>query len=199
MKSVVSVRLSLSPDQRSKLYQLNNHFRYACNELFPIIAQTGCWNRVGLHHLGYKLLREKFPNLGSQMVCNAIYSVSRACRQLFQDPQSKYFLQKNPNRKIPQIKFAGQCPVFFDRHTISLKNGVISLFTLDGRIRFKVDLTAEQEKRFLTQKIKEIVLLYKQEDYWLNFYFDGDSLPELVSEMPEYVFIGSDCDELMEG
>lgn len=192
MNNLVSICLQLSPDQKVKLDQLNEQFRRACNQLCPIIAQTGCWNRVGLHHLGYKLIREKFPNLGSQMASNAIYSVSRACRQLFQNPQSKYFLHKSAGAKIPQFKFAGRCPVFFDKHTVSLKNGVISLYTLDGRIRFNVDLTVDQEKRFLTQTIKEIVLLYKKEQYWLNFDFDGKSLIDLASEMPEYLFVMSD-------
>lgn len=198
MKNMVSIQLNLSADQKLRLQQLNDQFRLACNQLFLIIVQTGCWNRVGLHHLGYKLLRENFPNLGSQMACNAIYSVSRACRQLFQNPESKFFLQKNQTRNIPQIKFSRQCPVFFDKHTVSLRNGVISLYTLDGRIRFKVDLTQEQEKRFLTQTIKEIVLLFKKEEYWLNFDFDGQGLSELISDMPEYLFVEGGFEELVE-
>jgi hypothetical protein len=195
MNKKVSIYLNLSNDQKLKLHQLNDQFRLACNLLFPIISKTGCWNRVGLHHLGYKLLRENYPNLGSQMACNAIYSVSRSCRQLFQNPKSKFFLQKNFSGKLPQIKFDGRCPVFFDRHTVSLKNGVISLYTMEGRIRFKVDLTVDQQKRFMTEKIKEIVLVYKKEEYWLNFDFDGQGLPDLISDMPEYLFIGDECEE----
>jgi hypothetical protein len=198
MKNVISICLRLSSEQKLKLDQLNDQFRLACNFLFPIISQTGCWNRVGLHHLGYKLLREKFPDLGSQMTCNAIYSVSRTCRHLFQNPESKSFIPKNFSGKLPQIKFGGSCPVFFDKHTVSLKNGVISLYTMDGRIRFKVDLTEDKQKRFMTEKIKEIVLLFKKDDYWLNFDFEGEGLPDLVSEMPEYVFIGNKSDEIVQ-
>ncbi len=45
------------------------------------LHQTKVWNRVALHHLMYRNLRDQFPEMGSQMVCNAIYSVSRTCRE----------------------------------------------------------------------------------------------------------------------
>ena len=52
----------------------------------PLVQQTKVWNRVALHHLAYRQLREQFPEMGSQMVCNAIYSVSRTGRLVFQHP-----------------------------------------------------------------------------------------------------------------
>jgi hypothetical protein len=40
--------------------------------------------------MAYKPLRERFPQLGSQMACNVIYSVSRAARHVYQHPSSPY-------------------------------------------------------------------------------------------------------------
>ena len=96
--------------------------------------------------------------MGSQMVCNAIYSVSRTARLVFQHPQSPFNLARLGNKPLPVLRFADTSPVYFDRHTLSLKAGQLSMFTLDGRMRFQLALAAPDEERFHTQKLREIVL-----------------------------------------
>ncbi|MCU0922625.1 MAG: hypothetical protein MUF16_20270, partial [Burkholderiaceae bacterium] len=76
MNSALRIPLKTSPRQHEQLVQLQRAFAEVCNALAPLVQQTRCWNRVALHHMAYKRLREGFPGLGSQMVCNAIYSVS---------------------------------------------------------------------------------------------------------------------------
>src|SRR5215212_4601664 len=88
MNTEVRVRLNASAAQVAQLLSLQKAFAEVCNALAPVVQQTRCWNRVTLHHLTYRQLREKFPAMGSQMVCNAIYSVSRTSRMLFQHPAS---------------------------------------------------------------------------------------------------------------
>ena len=66
--------------------RLCSAFAEVCNALAPEVQRTRVWNRVALHHMHYRALREKFPALGSQMVCNAIYAVSRTSRMVFQMP-----------------------------------------------------------------------------------------------------------------
>ena len=74
MNSSLRIRLETTPAQHVKLLELQGAFAAVCNALAPVVQSTGCWNRVALHHLAYKAMRQQFPALGSQMICNALYS-----------------------------------------------------------------------------------------------------------------------------
>lgn len=158
MNNVLRIPLHASPEQVQRLQALQTGFAQVCNALAPLVQQTRVWNRVALHHLSYRQLREQFPGMGSQMVCNAIYSVSRTARMVFQHPQSPFNLARLGDKPLPLLRFADSCPVYFDRHTLSLKAGQLSMFTLDGRMRFQLALEPQAEERFHTQKLREIVL-----------------------------------------
>ena len=198
MNSVLRIPLNASPEQVKRLQALQTGFAQVCNALAPLVQQTRVWNRVALHHLAYRQLREKFPEMGSQMVCNAIYSVSRTCRMVFQHPQSPFHLSRLGDKPLPLLRFADSCPVYFDRHTLSLKAGQLSMFTLDGRMRFQLALGAEAEEAFQKRKLREIVLSRASGDrYTLSFVFsdseiEASSSPVSVSEeaeIPEYVMV----------
>jgi hypothetical protein len=124
--------------------------------------------------MAYKALRERFPGIGSQMVCNAIYSVSRSCRIVFQTPGSPFHLSVLGEKPLPMIRFLDTSPVFFDRHTLSLKAGQISMFTLDGRMRFQLALKPEDERAFHERKLFEITLKRSGEMFLIDFRF-GDA------------------------
>lgn len=168
------VRLNTTPEQHRRLKELQATFASACNAMAPVVQQSRCWNRVALHHLVYRWLRESYPQLGSQMVCNAIYSVCRTARLLFQDPSSPYFAGKIKGEQLPLLKFENSSPVFFDRHTLSLKNGQMSMYTLDGRIKFDVTLSASQIRSFAQHKLMELVLKSDESDQFaLKFVFEA--------------------------
>ena len=158
MNSVLRIPLNAEPEALQRLLALQQGFAKVCNALAPLVQQTRVWNRVTLHHLAYRQLREQFPEMGSQMVCNAIYSVSRTGRLVFQHPQSPFNLARLGDKPLPVLRFADTCPVYFDRHTLSLKDGQLSMFTLDGRLRFQLALSAQDEARFHTGKLSEVVL-----------------------------------------
>ena len=169
MNLVLRIPLKPSPDQHARLVALQGAFAEVCNALSPLVRQTRVWNRVALHHMAYRTMRERYPALGSQMVCNAIYSVSRASRLLFQSPSSPFNVARQPERPLPLLRFADNCPVYFDRHTLSLRDGQASLFTLDGRMRFQLALTLQQEQAFHTRKLLEVVLNRRGEQFELSF------------------------------
>lgn len=169
--STLRLLLHAQPHQHQRLVALQLAFARACNALAPVVAQTRCWNRVALHHLAYRQLRAQFPELGSQMACNAIYSVSRTARIVYQHPQSPFNLQRLGDRPLPLLQFSPRAPVYFDRHTLSLKDGVVSLFTLDGRLRFELNLPVAHEKQFREDKLRELVLLQVGGQFTLNFAF----------------------------
>lgn len=204
MDALLRIPLETTPAQAQRLQQLQQGFAQLCNALAPLVQQTRVWNRVALHHLAYRQLREAFPQMGSQMVCNAIYSVSRTCRLVFQSPSSPLHLDKLGDRPLPLLRFGANSPVYFDRHTLSIKAGQLSMFTLDGRMRFELALAPEVQQRFAQQKLREVVLQQGQASasgvpsFALVFLLvdhqqeqDGASalpLPQ-PGELPEYVMV----------
>jgi hypothetical protein len=197
MNLTLRIPLNASPDQNARLQALQAAFAKVCNALAPTVQQTKVWNRVALHHLMYHSLRQRFPELGSQMVCNAIYSVSRTSRMLFQSPQSPFNLTRLAGKPLPLLRFADTCPVYFDRHTLSVKAGQLSMYTLDGRIRFALALQPADEANFNEKKLLEIVLSRRADGIFeLSFLFSNEQEPATAepvvaasAEIPEYVMV----------
>lgn len=201
MNFSVHIPLDIQPEQRERLAALQQAVAEVCNTLAPIVRDTRCWNRVGLHHLAYRSLRERFPQVGSQMICNAIYSVSRTCRLLFLHPQSPFNITRHPDKPLPLLQFQPSLPVYFDRHTLSVKIGQLSMYTLDGRMKFQLNLTDADVQRFKENKLREIVLHQTQEGYRLSFTFTDpqagetegtDASLDESGDLPEYVLVSED-------
>jgi hypothetical protein len=201
MNSRVSVALDATPEQFERLLALQRAFAEVCNALAPLVQSSRVWNRVALHHMAYRSLRERFPALGSQMVCNAIYSVSRACRLVFQTPGSPFHVSKLADRPLPLLNFTATAPVYFDRHTLSLKPNELSMFTLDGRLRFQLAIDPSLAERFRHERLRELVLARGVgQRFVLTFHFGdhpaddaADQQPELRIEWPDYLMIKETC------
>ena len=197
MNLLLRIPLNTTPEQLARLQALQVAFARVCNALAPTVQQTRVWNRVALHHLTYRSLRVQFPEMGSQMVCTAIYSVSRTCRLVLQHPQSPFNLARLGGKPLPLLRFSDTCPVYFDRHTLSVKAGQLSMYTLDGRMRFALALKPEDEATFNEKKLREIVLSARPEGgFQLSFLFSDGQQDEPIepavdsgAEVPEYVMI----------
>ena len=195
--STLVIRLTPAPHQAKSLVALQHVFAEVCNALAPTVRDTRCWNRVTLHHLAYRALREQFPSVGSQMVCNAIYSVSRTCRVIFQSPGSPLHIQRLADRPMPLLRFLPSAPVYFDRHTLSIRHGGLSMYTLDGRMRFRVSLSPEDEERFAKARLQEIVLRGAGAQFSLSFSFGDEPAQATASQQadavwPQYVVLQQD-------
>lgn len=194
MKSPIRLALRPSAVQAQRLRQLQRRFAEACNHLAPLVRRSRCWNRVALHHMAYRLLRERFPDLGSQMACNAIYSVSRSARAVYQGRGSPFNLQRLGDRPLPLLVFLPEAPVYFDRHTLSIRDGQLSMFTLDGRLRFDLDLTPRQQERLRTGKLREIALLGGSGGFHLDFHLAAEGTEAAPrdaagDELPDYLVV----------
>jgi hypothetical protein len=197
MKTTLRVQLNASPADAAKLRELQATFAQACNVLSPLVQKTRVWNRVALHHMAYKQLRERFPQMGSQMVCNAIYSVSRHSRMIYQGAGSPFNVAQLGDKPLPLLQFEETCPVYFDRHTLSVKDGRLSMYTLDGRMHFDLDLGADNEANFREKKLREIVLRRTSaEAFELAFVFSDkdDEEPntpaaEFGMQVPDYMMV----------
>jgi len=194
------VTLNTSPEQAQRLVHLQAAFAEVCNALAPTVRDRRCWNRVTLHHLTYRDMREAFPHMGSQMVCNAIYAICRAARMLFQTPESPFHLSRLKDGQLPLLHFAPSCPVYFDRHTLSIKDGQLSMYTLDGRMKFELQISEADQARFRDQKLREIYLSQNADKrFELVFSFsegaDADAAPAALplssgrGEIPPYVTV----------
>lgn len=207
MKFRLQAFLDATPPQAEQLRRLQSEFANVCNAIAPTAHRTQCWNRVALHHMVYREMRERFPNLGSQMVCNAIYAVSRTCREVYQHPDSPFHIARVGPAGLPLVQFAPGAPVYFDWHTLSIKDGRASLYTLDGRLHFEVRLPPEDLRRLVTSKLREIALTRQDSRYVLTFQLDtkpestrrrpapqlrgkpGDPPPRDAESLPEYVHL----------
>lgn len=196
MNNFLRIALKGTPEQFARLRALQVAFAEVCNAIAPVVQNTRCWNRVALHHLVYRSMRERFPALGSQMICNAVYSVSRNARLVLQHPQSPWNVSKHSaTAPLPLLRFSQSTPVFFDRHTLSLRRRMLSMFTLDGRMRFDLSLAADDEARFHQEKLVEVVLAATASGFDLTFHFarlDPEGTLQQMSAqgvLPEYVLI----------
>lgn len=180
MEKKFSIKLNPNEIQMQRLLALQSNFIDICNAITPIVQETHTWNRVVLHHMVYHKMRNQFPNTGSQMICNAIYSVCRAARVVLQHPDSPWNFEKNPEGRLPRLHFLPQSPVFFDRHTLNIKGNRLSMYTLNGRIRFDLCLSEQEKATFNHEKLKEVLLVGGVKGYSLNFHF-GDEKNNLFS------------------
>ena len=98
MLRTVSIKLAIDNEQSTKLQQLQKTYTDVCNQLVPYVIEHRCWNRVALHKLAYHNIRMSNV-LGSQMVCNTIYSVCKAYKS------QKELGKIKAKESIPQICF----------------------------------------------------------------------------------------------
>lgn len=194
MRSPLVIPLQSTSEQAEGLHALQRLFSKACNHLAPLVRETRCWNRVALHHLAYRDLRQHFPRLGSQMACNVIYSVSRAARVVYQHPNSPWNQAVLGEEKLPLLRFMPDSPVYYDRHTLSLGKDGLSLFTLDGRMRLPLEIGPSDLDRLVHQRLREVILTRKDGAYVLSFWFVGQGKPGADFQssrlrMPDYVSV----------
>ena len=151
MKRTISIRLDTTSEQAQKLLELQEAYMAVCNHIVPSVQKNRCWNRVALHKLVYSDARKTAP-LGSQMVCNAIFSVCKAYK-------AKGIL---PIEDVPLICFRKNRSVHFDHRTYTIREESISLYTLGKRIQVKMHLGPFQREYFTKGISKEGELICKK-------------------------------------
>jgi len=174
MMRTASIKLEVTPAQSDALGALRSAYAGACNLLVPVVQEQRVWNRVALHQLAYTSLRERSP-LGSQMCCNAIYSVCQA-----------YRAQKergciSPEAAIPLIHFKDGS-VHYDKRTYTLKpDGTLSLYTLAGRITVAMR-PGRHQRRILQGGIpREAELIRRNRKWFFNLVVESIDTPARAS------------------
>ncbi len=151
----LSIPLTLDESGLKRLSALQVRFAQACRATYEVAYANSCFSRVPLHHLAYKPVREAFADLGAQLVSNAIYVVSSAA--------------KGGSDRLKPESFSHAMPVVLDRRTVSLTNGQLSIFTLEGRLRIQVRIRPELEQTIRNSTLKEALLERRDAQFFLTF------------------------------
>jgi len=74
------------------------------------------------------------------------------------------------------------------------------MYTLDGRIRFRLSISADDEARFRNEKLREIVLSGQAGVFRLSFTFALDTTDAAtpLTALPEYVVLLDSSEPLTE-
>lgn len=173
MLRTASIKLDVAPEQAAALSALRAAYADACNRLVPVVREHRLWNRVGLHQHSYTTLRESTP-LGSQMCCNAIFSVCKA-----------YKAQKELGRirigeDVPAIRF-NHASVHFDKRTYTLKGDSVSLYTLNGRIGIPMRPGDHQRRILESGQPKEAELVFRKGQWFFNLVVESSDAEPVAS------------------
>jgi IS605 OrfB family transposase len=162
VKRTIAIKLGITDLQNEPLWQLQELFTKACNHVASTAFLNKERNRVRLHHLCYRSLRQEFPDLGAQMCCNVVAKVSGALKA-----------RKEPKELI----FKKNGSIHFDKRTYSLKQAHLSLFTPKGRIQVPLEISAFH-KPFLEFGLpKEAELVRKGNQWFFHLVLD---LPDVL-------------------
>ncbi|WP_136415853.1 RNA-guided endonuclease TnpB family protein [Herbaspirillum sp. ST 5-3] len=182
MIRTASIRLNIMPIQAAALFAVRAAYADACNRLVPVVRENRLWNRVALHQRAYTMLRETTP-LGSQMCCNAIYSVCKAY---------KAQMERGRIRKddmVPVIRF-NRASVHYDKRTYSLKGDTVSLNTLNGRIVVPMILGDHQRRIVGSGKPKEAELVFCRGKWFFNLVVESGDKKQDASGLVMGVDVG---------
>jgi IS605 OrfB family transposase len=160
MMRTASIRLDTSAEQSASLSALRAAYADACNRLVPLVCEHRLWNRVGLHQRAYGGLRAATP-LGSQMCCNAIFSVCKAYKAL------RELGRIQEDTQVPVIRF-NRASVHFDKRTYTMKDECVSLYTLSGRITARLCLGNHQRRILESGQPKEAELVFRRGQWFFN-------------------------------
>lgn len=196
MKNRLKLRLSVTAEQELVLGELQRLFAEVCNAIADMAIKNRCFNRVALHHLTYAHIRQTYPQLGSQMVCNAIYAVAKVIKMLYLSKSSPIYKLVKESGEYPRCQFQKNSPVFFDKNTLSIKDGRLCLYTMVGRLVINAQLDAGLVKRISGERISELILKSNTDGFSLLFIFEGK---EDEAEVSSYVAVmGANSDAILE-
>ena len=181
MLKTISLKLRTTPEQSVALSELRTAYSAACNSLVPIVVANRCWNRVALHNLAYADLRGN-TSLGSQMCCNAIFSVCKAYK-------SQKALRKIKKDSVPEISF-GKTSIHYDKRTYSFNVNLLSLNTLAGRIKVEWVNGKHQSYLLANGSPKEAELIFKNGNWFFNLVLEFPEVEPVKSETVLGVDVG---------
>jgi putative transposase len=127
MDRTIKILLQPNSEQKSLLEETSQQFTQVFNAVCAYGWQNNEKNGVKLHHATYYDMREKYPNLGSNVLIQARIKATEALKSAYD--------RKAKGRKTGQPK-SKQCPIRYNERTYGLnwQSKTVSLSTVEGRI-----------------------------------------------------------------
>jgi len=164
MKLTAKIKLLPTESQSDSLKRTLEACNAACDYISGIAWETKTFNRNKLHHLVYYDVRERF-SLSAQATVRCIAKVVDA-----------YKLDRKTKRT-----FRPHGSVAYDLRLLAYKDGYVSIWTLNGRIKVSYVGGERQLEQLKTQK-GESDLLYKNGDFYLGATCDIDEAEPIEPE-----------------
>ena len=143
------IALEVDRDAEQELHVMRRLYGQACDLLVPIVLadktrEKRLWQRFNLHKAAYQVVRTKVPELGSQLTCNVMRSVSTAFKSWISNHPD---FSKDKTKELPSISFSRPV-VHLDKNTITFFDNYTraSIFTPAGRVMVKLCPGGHQER-----------------------------------------------------
>ena len=128
-----AVRIKVSPDQSQVISDTCAAYLDCCNMVSKVAWEHRTISRKTLHQLVYRRLRDEY-HVGAQMACSSIRCVIGNYRTIKEVHGSPWATSQ------PNYRSSGY-DLLWNRDYSILKDGRLSVSTLDGRIKLPVDWT----------------------------------------------------------
>lgn len=126
-----AVRIKVSPDQAQVLSDTCSAYLGCCNMVSRVAWEHKTLSQKTLHQLAYRKLRDEY-HVGAQMACSSMNRVIGNYRTI-KEMHGSPWVTSQPNYRSPGYDLV------WNRDYSILKDGRLSINTLNGRIKLPVD------------------------------------------------------------
>lgn len=164
MLKTIRVKLLPTQDQKKILLDTMKVVNTACNSISEFAFQNKVFNRFELQKQLYQSVRSEY-RLGAQITI-------LACRKV----ADSYYASIKKGEELTLHKYRPRGAIAYDSRIYTLKNNVVSLWTIGGRIKIPI------QTKYSLSTGKELDLCYDRtkNQFYLNISVD-------VPEEPKYV------------
>jgi len=148
----VKCKLQVNKEERESILETISRFTQACNDVLTIARDKKIWNKYKLQHLCYYSLKEKYKLTANYI----IRATARVCVK---------------RKRRPKIFKTSSLDLDKDLFRFIEKKESISLATVNGRLKLKLDIGNYQRGLLKDQKSTSATLIYKKskKEFYINF------------------------------
>jgi putative transposase len=142
MQLTTKIKITPTKEQEQSLIKTMRLFNQICNEISEIAFNQKEFRQFPLHKLCYHELKQKYPEFSSQLIVRAVNAVA-----------DSYQKDKKTLRQFKKYS-----SVIYDDRVLSIKNNIVSLWTIDGRIKLAVkfwkhvDIKGQKDLKYIDGK-----------------------------------------------
>ncbi|MDW7730874.1 MAG: transposase [Methanolobus sp.] len=162
MLITIKIKLVTTQEQHEQLLKTMEHFNNACNYISDFAYSNRVFSKFKLQKHLYYETREKF-SLSSQLAVRALAKVAES--------------YKVDKKVFHQFQLHGA--VIYDQRILSINNDMVSILTLDGRIKTGIKYRKGQN---VDSRKGQTDLIYQNKEFYLQIVVDQPEEPPVNSE-----------------